>query len=311
MKHRIQRICPINNRLRSTEYGGIAVESALIMPFFLMTILLLAFLIQTALIAMALHGALTQVVRQTAAAWLPVSYVLDEARVSTAGQLAHEWEQKLEQAGKTLQTYKNFLPSPIREWSEAAADGHLTIEESVGKLVIMEMVKPYLDQRILQSDRLQIEGLTLPDRDLALVTIRASYALPFRVPFGGDRLYLSVSASERAWVGGSPSRSAIANEEAEPFEVAFVSLEPDPAQPGKKATLTVRTVPHKQVSLSVLYKSGSSTAKHLGEAVADEQGFVSWTWHVSGRTTPGMWALQVAEPSGGRWEHTFQVKGNR
>jgi hypothetical protein len=103
--------------------------------------------------------------------------------------------------------------------------------------------------------------------------------------------------------------SRAAEDGKESFNVSFVSLEPNPVRPGRKATLVIRTTPGTAVDLTIIYKSGLSQAKHLGSATADASGLVSWTWHVSGRTTPGQWNWQVSNADGGIWTQSFEVAG--
>jgi len=107
-------------------------------------------------------------------------------------------------------------------------------------------------------------------------------------------------------VGGSPSRARENGEADNRLRIEFVSLDPDPVRPGRKATLVLRTEPGAVLDLSVYYKSGRSQAKHLGTAAADASGIVSWTWHVSGNTTSGEWSWE-AVGEGGRLSRTFRV----
>lgn len=89
--------------------------------------------------------------------------------------------------------------------------------------------------------------------------------------------------------------------------LAFVSLEPSPVQRGRRVTLVLRADPGAAVDLKVVYKSGLSQARYLGAATADASGRVSWTWLVSGNTTPGEWAWE-AEYSGGSLQRSFEVQ---
>ena len=73
-----------------------------------------------------------------------------------------------------------------------------------------------------------------------------------------------------------------------------------PIARGNKATLEADTLPGAQCSITVRYKSGPSKAKGLQLSQADNQGTVSWTWTVGGRTTPGSWPIEVSCTSDSR-----------
>jgi hypothetical protein len=72
-----------------------------------------------------------------------------------------------------------------------------------------------------------------------------------------------------------------------------------PISHGANATLTAKTTPGAQCTITVNYKSGPSTASGLGAKTADNLGNVSWTWKVGANTTPGTWQIVVTATSQG------------
>jgi hypothetical protein len=311
------RITPIfkpRRAVHSGSSGGITLETALIMPMFMLVIIFLIFLVQTSIISMALHGALSQTARQAASVWYPVALATDKARGSELNRQIEQWNGKWLSVADTLSQYGEWLPSPMNNWAEQASDASFSLEDNVAKHAFGQLIDQFTDKRVLDKERITLTAVELPDvenRDKAFLTIEAEYPLPMRIPFLGRQLVIRESARERAWIGGSPSasRQTQEEEETEAFDVEFVSLEPNPVKPGRKATLVIRTKPGAIVDLSILYKSGASQAKHLGNAVADEAGLVAWTWHVSGRTTPGLWNWKVTNDSGAVWQQSFEVAG--
>lgn len=282
------------------------------MPIFLLFAFFLIFMVQAAVASMALHGALSQTVRQAAEAWYPLSMAIEQAEGTDAYHAMKEWDAKLAKAGEALSKIGPLLPSPIDEWAGQAASGQWSLDRQAAKLAFEQLMEQFVDEDALNRSRLRLTDVELPDtgnRDQAYLTLHAEYTLPMRVPFIGKKLVIRQSASERVWVGGSATQARLPQEEAESLQIEFVSLEPNPVSPGRKATLVIRTKPGATVNLSVLYKSGLSQAKNLGMASADDQGYVRWTWHVSGRTTPGQWMLTVTGAGQeGTWEHAFEVK---
>jgi hypothetical protein len=237
---------------------------------------------------------------------------LEQARSSPLNQQIEKWNGKWLKVGETVQQYAKWLPSPMKEWAEQASIGTFSLEQQAAKLAFSQLTRQFVDDRVLDYSRITLTAVGLPDqhdRSNAYLTLQAEYTLPFQVPFTDRRLVLRESVRERVWIGGSPSLSRLAEEGKESFNVSFISLDPNPVRPGRKATLVIRTKPGTVVDLSIVYKSGLSQAKYLGSATADSSGLVSWTWHVSGRTTPGQWSLQVTNAEGGLWQQSFQVAG--
>lgn len=74
------------------------------------------------------------------------------------------------------------------------------------------------------------------------------------------------------------------------LDFIFVS---SPVKAGDYATVTVKTVPGAQCTITVWYPSGPSTASGLEPKTADASGRVTWSWRVGTRTTPGTHRIVV------------------
>lgn len=306
------RIDP-GKRPPSGERGSVTLEAAVVLPVFLLLAMLIILLVRTAIVSMALQNALTQTVRLAASVWYPIHQAQSAAeanqpeRPDTGDESAGEGG-KLRDILETIGEYAGELPSPLKEWAEALEDGKLALQEEAAKMIFSALAVSLADENVLDAERFQLVNVDLPNRDNGqFLTLTGQYRLPFRVPFTGQPLIIRAAAAERIWVGGLPSRAALAEPDKDGLEVEFVSLTPDPARPGRKATLVLRTRPGAVLDLSVFYKSGESKAKNLGPAVADDAGYVSWTWHVSGNTTPGQWTWMVSG-EGGAYEQAFRVE---
>jgi hypothetical protein len=70
------------------------------------------------------------------------------------------------------------------------------------------------------------------------------------------------------------------------------------------ATLTVAASPAQTCSITVYYKSGSSSAAGLYPKRGTR---ISWTWKVGTRTTPGRWPIAVSCGSAGSLQTSFVV----
>ena len=311
MKRPIRRKWGTNSRRPASDRGSVSLETALVMPVFLMLVFFLFMLVQASIVMMALHGAVSQTVRLTAAAWYPVSLIQADVREG-GGTEASSDSSMLSGARESLGALGRWLPAPLNEWAQALSTGEWSPEAEVAKMPIRQLVLKMADSRVLDADRLRVTEVNLPKSGNfvdAYLTVKAEYRLPVRWPWNGQPLKLHASAKERVWVGGSPSRATLPVEGSS-LPITFVSLEPDPVRPGHKATLVLQTEPGASLDLSVIYKSGQSQAKHLGNAVADESGRVSWTWHVSGNTTSGEWTWVVRGEGGASYTQTFKVERN-
>lgn len=92
------------------------------------------------------------------------------------------------------------------------------------------------------------------------------------------------------------------------LEIASVT---SPIAPGGRATLTAKTLPGADCTITVYYKSGPSKAKGLNPQTADVNGDVSWSWTVGSNTTPGNWRIVVTASANGETvtqETTFTVQ---
>jgi hypothetical protein len=75
------------------------------------------------------------------------------------------------------------------------------------------------------------------------------------------------------------------------IEIVYVT---SPVNAGANATLQALTLPEASCDITVYYKSGPSTASGLYRKTAGSDGYVSWTWKVGTRTTPGSWRIVVS-----------------
>lgn len=89
--------------------------------------------------------------------------------------------------------------------------------------------------------------------------------------------------------------------------IALVSLT-SPIPAGSSATLAIQVMPSAVCDPGVVYKSGESKADGLGSKTADSNGYLSWTWKIGSKTTPGTWKVYVRCSPGGymKWNLVVQ-----
>lgn len=311
MRRLFRRIALISKKRTGSE-GSLTLEAALTMPTVMICILFLIYLIHASIAAMALQGALSQTARQTASVWYPLSVGLaaaGEASGADADAYA-DWKDKLAGPQETVGKLAPYFPEPLSDWAERFASGNWYPDVLLAKEALEPRVADRLSKSMLPASRMKLVGVELPDsRDpaKAYLTLEAEYRLPFSFPWSGRPLILRSSVRERVWTGGERLAAAAPEADGEAGSLAFVSLEPSPVQRGRRVTLILRANPGAAVDLKVVYKSGLSQARYLGAATADAAGRVSWTWLVSGNTTPGEWVWE-ASYSGGSLQQTFEVQ---
>jgi hypothetical protein len=289
----------------SCERGSIVLEAALVMPVLMLALLAFIIMIRLCAVQMALHSATSQTARQIAAhmrpvelAWLQTQTAAEPSLFSPSGRELPPWSEAAAQAAE-------WLPEPVGELASSALRGdwqplQTAAATELGRAAVEPLLRQFADKALLSPERLRLSGLTLPDLGKnrePLLAIAAQYEFPLKLPFSDKPIILQEQAVERVWISdAAPAQyGSQAGQEGEPIPLQIVSIEPRPLRPGRKATVIVRTAPTASVTLGVTYKSGASVAKHLGAAVADADGYIAWTWHVSGNTTTGVWQLTVAE----------------
>jgi hypothetical protein len=299
------------------------VEAALVLPLYLFILLFLIFLVRVSVCQMALEDAASQTVRQTAAHVRPAELFAEQAAPTAAEPSAEQPEPKssLVNLGPLFKQLAGRLPAPAGPVLEAIGEGDWKpvadmAASKVGGSVVEPLVRQLAEDTILEIDRIRLGHLTLPDLqggEDAFFELELQYDFPLGLPFTNKYLTLRARAEERVWVSDPlPAAGKDDHNGADKKQkIQIIGIEPVPVRPGRKARLIVKTDPGGAVSLSIEYKSGTSKAKHLGDATAGEDGIVAWEWLVSGNTTPGTWELFVTGADGNREGMFFDVEKGR
>ncbi len=305
--------------LRS-ESGSIALEASLIMPIVLMVFVFFICLIRLSAVQMALHGTVSQTVRQVAANIYPVELAYNKAASSMPTTTEPPTKPSAEQMPGIdiiADKLEEWLPSPAGPLMAAVIKGDWksvidSAATEVGRSIVEPLLRHEADQAILDPELLKLKRLSLPDlkgKTEAYIRIEAEYTFKLGFPFTKRALVLREQAEERVWVSDPvPANRGSADTDTESAHIQIISIAPNPLRPGNKARLIVQTDPGRSLNLVVNYKSGQSQAKHVGEATADDTGKAEWTWLVSGNTTPGVWELSVTAADGTKVSRHFIVE---
>ncbi|WP_236338436.1 TadE/TadG family type IV pilus assembly protein [Paenibacillus plantiphilus] len=313
---------------KRNEEGSIAVEASLVMPVVLMVIILFVCLIRLSAVQMALHGAVSQTVRQAAANIKPIELAIQQASgymPPQLGGLGVPLMEAMPEIRSVAATLAGWLPSPAGPLMSEALNGNWKPLEdvaatSIGRTVVEPLLRHEADKEVLDVSELKLSKLSLPDlqeKAEPYIRIEAEYTFKLGLPFTKRSIVLREQAEERVWVSDAApaprGSGAESGTESTRANIQIVSIEPNPLRPGKKATIVVQSDPNRKLSLGVSYKSGQSVARNLGDATADGEGAVKWSWLVSGNTTPGVWELIITADDGTKVARHFVVEssGNR
>ncbi|WP_424767141.1 hypothetical protein [Paenibacillus sp. sgz302251] len=275
------------------------------MPLVIIVLLVFVMLVRLCAVQMALHSTASQTVKQIAAHIHPAELAWQQAGgVNPLPNSPLLPTDKLASWSDVAADAAEWLPSPAGTIVASALRGDFSPLQNmaateVGRSVVEPMLRDFADKAIISPERLHLELLTLPDLEKnrePYLAIAVEYEFPLMLPFYRKPIVLKEQALERVWISdAAPARYGAENGNSEVLPLQIIGIEPIPLRPGRKATVIVKTNPDAAISLDVIYKSGSSRARHLGKAIADENGYVQWTWLVSGNTTPGTWKLTASE----------------
>lgn len=341
MKSSIDQPTPINNKLEKHHHSGlngtsgsIVLEAAMLLPLVMLVFVFFIYLVQAAVITTSLQLTASSTIKQVAAHMYPISLAADARQSAgqsgstegggTSGVTSFLSKPPAQQMRLTIEQFtrqfSQSLPAPVSEWilnaGEWSGDKAESIGEqaqaAAGEVMLRPLIERYGMKGIVDLSKVRITHLRLPDvvdKQEPYAAIQVEYDLPMRVPLLFTTITLTARASERVWIGDSPASSEGGTTKASDKPAPeIISIEPDPLVPWNNAKLTAKVAPHEKAKLVVYYKSGQSVAQGLVWKTADANGYVSWEWNVSGRTTEGTWRLQVITEDNRTVDRSFNVK---
>lgn len=79
-----------------------------------------------------------------------------------------------------------------------------------------------------------------------------------------------------------------------PLEEGFIIVDwTETVHHNEKGSVCIKGQPGVEYTITVYYKSGPASAAGLDPAIADADGYVTWTWKVSSRTIPGTYEIVI------------------
>lgn len=323
----IDSIEPSPIRRRDSQ-GSIVLEAAMVMPVFIIVIFFFIYMIQMTVISSQMQIVASNAVKQVSSHIYPVALAVsaissDEEGDAAKSESGSGWRMPSLSLEEWAGQYADALPEPLSDWIRAAArkgDEPLqNLKNNVLEAVLDPMIKPLLHPFVadtkLNEDRLHVNRVIVPDFKSGRTPyfgLEISYELPIRMPFTQKPIRLQAKAMERLWIGDTNEldQGGGDGEDGE-GQPAVILSKPEPAYAGHRALVAALIKPGTTAKLTVYYKSGVSQAKYLGDATADENGRVEWSWLVGGNTTPGTWTFIIETEDGVKTTAQFDVESPR
>lgn len=213
-------------RLARDHDGGISLEAAVLMPFFLAFVFLLILLVKIAIADMAVKSAAVEATKMVATHLYPVELLVEEAKQkfgeSKIGSGLNEllarvesMQGKLERTEQFVDDYAAWIPEPFvrlvkweKELRESMASQTGNGWQEYLQPKINEAMKPivtmFADAELLDFDRLDVVHVDWPslsNRDQAFLGVELQYRFPIHLPFYRLDFIIKKKAYERVWLG--------------------------------------------------------------------------------------------------------------
>ncbi|MCZ8515876.1 pilus assembly protein [Paenibacillus filicis] len=213
------------------DQGGVVLEAALVLPFFVAFVALMIVLVRLSIAEMALQSAVSESAKVIAANMYPVELLAGEARSKWNASRPSVWldeavsrveniRQRAVDAESFVEEYEHWIPDPLvrllawekskREQAESWGAGMTEEAKERAMTEITEAATPivafFADKRRINTSKLKVTKITFPNfdhKEEAFVGVEAQLQFTFAVPFFRKDVLLKKKALERAWVGGS------------------------------------------------------------------------------------------------------------
>ncbi|PWU69448.1 TadE/TadG family type IV pilus assembly protein [Gracilibacillus dipsosauri] len=195
-------------RFLRKEDGSITLEAAIVMPFFILFLVFLIYMIKFALVDIAINRATSETAKQIATQLYPAQVLVDEVHTLAQG---NEIYRELEAGvSENLDLIEQSVKDSLGE------DTYNSIKEKVGQTldsasaaVLNPIVKHYLqtedEMNIVEADNVKVTTAKLPNVFASggdkYVELTTQYELDLPIPFIEKTFIIEKHAKEKAWIG--------------------------------------------------------------------------------------------------------------
>ena len=204
----------------TSSAGGIALESAFVMPLFSCFIFSMMSFMLIAMCDIGLSSAVSETTKQIAVHWYPVDEITKKAGSSEAGQQVaewisqvQEWRSRFEATKSWFDTYARFLPAPLLSAIDHALNVPDRMQQQMDdqfQQVLSAAFQPLLlahtDRHVFLKDQgepriTHVYWPSFANREEAYFGLEAESVFVLPIPFVRQEIRLKHRAVERLWVG--------------------------------------------------------------------------------------------------------------
>ncbi|MGN8645408.1 TadE/TadG family type IV pilus assembly protein [Gracilibacillus sp. HCP3S3_G5_1] len=190
------------------EDGSITLEAALVMPFFILFLVFLMYMIKFALVEIAINRATSEATKQVATQLYPAEVVVDEVHTAASG--TDIYQDLVPGIQENIELIEESVKETLGEENYNTIKGRAgAVLDEASAAVFTSVVNMYLEKEeemnIVDRDNVKVTSAVLPNifssSGNKYVEITTQYELDLPIPFIDEPFIIEKHSKERAWVG--------------------------------------------------------------------------------------------------------------
>jgi|SRR5690625_716723 len=193
------------------ERGSVTLEAAVVMPFFILFIVFLIFMIRFALIDIAINQAASETAKNVATQVYPAKRLVDVAMdqlepsgkyaeiIKDAKGIAEDIISGFEQLGLTEEFY-DMVGSVGDAAEDAGNDAISSVASGVLHPLVLKELEPAIAIGFVEEDKVNVKRVSMGE-GFKYVELVVEYEIELPIPFLDRTFKLQKKAYERLWTG--------------------------------------------------------------------------------------------------------------
>ena len=193
------------------ERGSVTLEAAVVMPFFILFIVFLIFMIRFALIDIAINQAASETAKNVATQVYPAKRLVDVAMdqlepsgkyaeiIKDAKGIAEDIISGFEQLGLTEEFY-DMVGSVGDAAEDAGNDAISSVASGVVQPLVLKELEPAIAIGFVEEDKVNVKRVSMGE-GFKYIELVVEYEIELPIPFIERTFKLQKKAYERLWMG--------------------------------------------------------------------------------------------------------------
>ena len=193
------------------ERGSVTLEAAVVMPFFILFIVFLIFMIRFALIDIAINQAASETAKNVATQVYPAKRLVDVAMdqlepsgkyaeiIKDAKGIAEDIISGFEQLGLTEEFY-DMVGSVGDAAEDAGNDAISSVASGVVQPLVLKELEPAIAIGFVEEDKVNVKRVSMGE-GFKYIELVVEYEIELPIPFLDRTFKLQKKAYERLWTG--------------------------------------------------------------------------------------------------------------